>query len=219
MATITDYGSLKSEIQVWAVRPDTVFGARVPLFVEMAEARLYNGAGQIGEDVYSPPLRSKVMEVTGTITLTAGVGTLPAEALEVRRIYQDGDLRGLTYETPERFKVFAANNPTTGDGIYYTVEDGLVYVSPPDSSDLGINYFRSYDPVTPSATTGPLISEHGALYLAACLFEAFSFLQEGQLAGAHLTRLRSMVAGANRTALAMRMPGGQQRIRMRNPIP
>lgn len=219
MGTITDYGSLKSALQVWAIRPDTVFGNQVPLFVEMAEARLYHGAGQVGDDIYSPPLRSSVMETTATITMTDGVGDLPADALEVRRIYQAGDLRGLTYEPPERFKVFAANNTTASDGIYYTVENGQISVSPADSSDVTLNYFRSYDPITTTNTTGPLISEHGAIYLAACLFEAFSFLQEGQLAGAHLTRLRSMVAGANRTASVMRQPGGLQRVRMRNPIP
>jgi len=218
MAVITDYGTLKSEIQTWTARPDTTFGNRVPLFVEAAEARLYHGGGEVGSELYTAPLRSSAMEVTGTITLTDGVGTLPAEALEVRRIFRDGDLRGLVFQPPERFRIFEANNPAAGDSIYYTIEAGQITVAPVLSGNLLVSYYRSYDPITTVNTTGPLLTAHGGLYLAACLFEAFTFLQEGELAGAHLARLRSLIAGANRTATAMRNPG-PLRIRVRNNIP
>lgn len=218
MAVITDYASLKSAVQVWAVRPDTVFGNQVPLFVEMAEARLYNGAGQPGDEVYTPPLRTSVMEVTATVTLTAGVATMPTTALEIRRLYREDDDYGMTYETPERFKVFAANNTTAGDSIFYTVEAGQILTAPIMTDSLLMSYYRSYDPITTSNTTGPLIAAHGTLYLEACLFEAFTFLQEGALAGAHLIRLRSLITGANRTASSIRAPG-PKRIRIRNNIP
>lgn len=218
MATIIDYGTLKAEIQTWAVRPDTVFGNRVPVFVEAAEARLYNGAGEPGEELYSAPLRTSVMETTATVALTDGVGTMPTNALAVRKIYRDGDRVGITYQPPEQFAVFSANNLTAADGIYYTIEDGSLKLSPPSTVDVFLSYYQSFDPITPTNTTGPLIETHGGIYLAACLFEAFTFLQEGQLAGAHLTRLRSMVAGANRTTAALRT-AGPLRIRMRNPIP
>ncbi len=218
MASITDYASLKSAIQVWAVRPDTVFGNQVPLFVEMAEARLYNGAGQPGDDIYTPPLRTSVMEVTADVTLTDGEATMPTEALEIRRLYRLDDDYGMTYETPERFKVFAANNTAAGDSLYYTVEDGQILTAPIMTDTLKMAYYRSYDAITTSNTTGPLLTAHGILYLEACLFEAFSFLQEGLLAGAHLTRLKSLIVGANRTASSIRAPG-PKRIRIRNAIP
>ena len=218
MAVITDYGTLKSEIQTWTARPDSVLGNRVPLFVESAEARLYNGAGEPDSELYTPPLRSSTMETTGTVALTSGVGTLPTEALEVRRLYRDGDLRGITFQPPERFHVFAANNTAASDAIYYTVEAGQITVSPSMTDDLLLSYYRSFDAIGPLNATGPLIIAHGGLYLAACLFEAFTFMQEGELAGAHLARLRSLIAGANRTAAVMRTPGAL-RIRMRNNIP
>lgn len=218
MATITDYGTLKSEVQTWAVRPYTTFGNRVPMFVEAAEARLYNGAGELGEELYSPPLRSSVMETTATVSLTDGVGTMPTNALAIRKIYRDGDRVGITYQPPEQFAVFSANNLTAADGIYYTIEDGVLKVAPPSSDDIMLSYYQSFDAVTPTNTTSPLLSTHGGIYLAACLFEAFTFLQEGQLAGAHLARLRSMIAGANRTTAALRT-AGPLRVRLRNPIP
>ena len=51
MATITDYGSLKTAIQTWTARTDSVMGNQVPLSVEMAEQRLYEGSGETGDDI------------------------------------------------------------------------------------------------------------------------------------------------------------------------
>lgn len=218
MATITDYGSLKTAIQTWTARTDSVMGNQVPLFVEMAEQRLYDGSGKPGDELYTPPLRSQTMETTGTITLTDGVGSMPANTLAVRRIYQDGDLDGLTYITPERWSVFSAANTAGGGGIYYTVDDGVIKVTPTDSTDLMISYYQSFDPVTPANPTSALLTAHSTLYLSACLFEAFSFMQDPALAAGHISRLRSQIAGANQTATAMRMPTAL-RIRVRNHIP
>ncbi len=218
MATITDYGSLKTAIQTWTARTDSVMGNQIPTFVEMAEARLYNGSDKEGGELYTPPLRSQTMETTTTLTLTAGVGTLPTNTLAIRRIYQDGDLEGLTYITPERFSVFDANNTAGGGGIYYTVDDGQIKVTPVDSTDIHVSYYQSFDAVTPTNTTSALLTAHPTLYLTACLFEAFSFMQEPVLASGHLSRLRSMLVGANQTASAMRLPS-TLRIRIRNHIP
>lgn len=218
MATITDYGSLKTAIQTWTARTDSVMGNQVPVFVEMAEARLYNGAGEKGDDLYTPPLRSQAMEATATVTLTSGVGTMPTTALAVRSVYQDGDLEGLTYITPERFAVFAANNTAGGGGIFYTVEDGQIKITPTDSTDILVSYYQQFDAITPTNTTGALLTAHPTLYLTACLFEAFSFMQDPALALGHIARLRTMLAGANRTAAAVRAPAAL-RIRVRNHIP
>ena len=218
MAAITDYGTLKSAIQTWIVRTDSITGNQIPLMVELAEQRLYNGAGNPGDEIYSAPLRSQAMEVSDTLTLTDGEADMPADFLEARRVYREGDLVGMTYEPPERFQVFLANNTGATDGLYYTVEAGVIKVAPPDSTDIGLVYYRSYDPITPTNTTGALLSAHSGLYLSACLFEAFSFMQEPALAGGHLIRLRGQVAAANRTASMQRLPG-PKRIRVRNPIP
>ena len=217
MATISDYGTLKSELQVWLARTDSVLGNRVPVFVEAAEARLYNGAGEVGEDLYSPALRSSVMETTGSIALTNGVGTMPTNALAIRKIYRDGDHVGITYKPPEQLAVYASNN-ISGHGVYYTIDAGQIIVTPAASDTLLLSYYQSFPAITTTNTTGPLLSAHGGLYLAACLFEACTFMQEGALAGAHLTRLRSMIAGANRVTAELRS-SGPLRIRMRNPIP
>ncbi len=214
---IDSYATLKSAVQTYTARPDSVFGNMVPTFVELAEARLYDGAGEPGEDMYSPPLRSSVMEVTASVALTAGVGTLPTTALEVRKIYAEDETHGITYQQPERFAELDAN-ASAGNPVYYTVEAGQIKVTPAFTGNVLMSYSRRYDAITTSNTTGPLIIAHGTLYLEAVLFEAFTFIQEGDSAKAHFLKFKSLLQGANRTSASMRYPG-PKRVRSRLVFP
>jgi hypothetical protein len=215
---ITDYTTLRASIQAWTARTnDTVFNGQIPTFVELAEDRMYNGAGERGEPMFSAPLRSKYMEVEGTVTVTDGTGSLPDEALEIREISVQDQKTGLEFLPPERFRVFAANN-TAGTPVYYTTRGSTIDVAPASSVTLDLTYYRRYDTITASNSTGPLIAAHGLIYLECCLYEAFAFMQADDLALAHLTRARGMIDGANRTAANTRT-AGPLRIRQRNPIP
>jgi len=214
---IDSFATLKSAIQTYAVRTDSTFGNMVPTFIEIAEARLYDGAGEPGEDIYSPPLRSSAMEVTGTVTMTSGVGSLPTTALEIRKIYVNDQKSGISYVTPERFDELN-ENASAGTPRYYTVEAGSIKTTPAFTGTINLTYFRRYDAITSSNTTGPLLTAHGTIYLEACLFEAFAFLQETPLAIGHLAKLRSLVQGANRTAASLRY-AGPMRVRSRLAFP
>ena len=203
---IADYDSLVAAIKSYAARSDRVFSARIPDFVGLAEDRLYNGSGEPGDPTYTAPVRSKALEAADTITLTAGVGTIPDDALELRRLYRADDRIGITYQPPERLSMLEANATGTLP-VYFTVVGSELRTAPAYDGDLSIDYYKRYDPVTSSATTGVLLSAHSLLYLEACLFEAFSFMQEVELAMAHLAKLRGMIAGVNRTAAALRYSG------------
>lgn len=204
--SVSDFTSLRSALQVWAVRPDSVFSGQVPIFIQACESRLYDGGGEVGSELYTPPLRSAAMEVTGTVTMTAGVGSLPSNALELRKVYVDDQKSGITYLPPERWDE-KNENASAGTPVYYTVEAGSLKVSPAFTGTVNVLYWRRYDAVTQAAPTNAMISAHGDLYLQGCLFEAFTFLQEGQAAAAYLARLRSGIDGANRTAANLRYPG------------
>jgi len=203
---IADYDSLVAAIKSYAARSDSTFSARIPDFVALAEDRLYNGGGEPGDPIYSAPLRSKSMEISGTITLVTGVGTIPDDALEIRKLYRSGDLYGIAYMPPERLAVTGA----VGGGVYpvyYTSVGSELRVTPSYDGDLDIDYYRRYTAISSSNTTGELLTAHPLLYLEACLFEAFSFMDEPPLALGHLAKLRGMVAGANRTSAALRYSG------------
>lgn len=214
---IETFASLKSAVQTYAVRPDIVFGNMVPTFIELAEARLYDGAGEPGEDIYSPPLRSSAMEVTDSVAMTSGVGTMPTNALEIRKVYVEDQRWGVSYVQPERFAELD-ENASAGTPRYYTVEAGTIKTTPGFTGNILLTYFRRYDAITSSNTSGPLLTAHGTIYLEACLFEAFSFLQEIPLAVGHLAKLKSLIQGANRTASSLRYPG-PVRVRSRMAFP
>lgn len=217
MSSIVDYDTLKSAIETWAARTDTAFRGQIPTFVALAEDRLYNGAGKPGEAIYSAPLRSATMEVAGTMTVTDGTGTLPAEALELRKIVVSGQLTGLEYLTPERLSLWSSN-AVAGTPLYYTTRGRDVILAPPSSATLNLTYYRQYDAITPTNQTGPLIIAHGLIYLEAALYEAFAFMQEPELALSHLARARGMIDGANNSATKVRTTG-PLRIRQRTPLP
>lgn len=217
MAAIEDYTTLRAAIQTWAARTDTTFSNQIPTFVSLAENRLYYGAGKPGDALYTAPLRSDTMEVEGTVTVTDGEGTLPTELIEIRSISVTDQLTGLEYMPPERFMLYSANDPA-GIPAYYTIKGRTIEVTPSASVTLDLTYYRYYDAITASNTTGPLIIAHGLIYLSVCLYEAFAFMQDEPSALAHLARARGMIDGANQTSSGVRYKG-PLRMRPRVPIP
>ena len=211
---IADYDTLANAIKRYAARSDSVFSTAIPDFVAIAEDRLYNGHGDIGEPLYSQPVRSSVLEATGTITVADGIGSVPADYLAMRRLSRSGDTVGLTFTPPERLAV-DGSGMSSGTPSRYTITGTTLTLIPPGwSGTLAVDYFRRHPAISSSVTTGPLLTAHGIAYLEACLIEAFSFLQEGELAVAHASKLRGIVAGINRTSSELRF-SGPLRVRQR----
>jgi len=209
---IADYTTLVSEVKVWAARSDNTFSNRFPVFVTMAENRIYNGHGQPGDDLYSAPLRTSVMESTSTVTMTDGAGSLPSDFLEARSVFRDGDPVGMLYAAPNKWDVMDASAIVGTNPYYYTIKGSSLYVTPAYTGDVTLSYFRRFDPVTASNIDGPLIQEHGAVYFAATMLYAFGFMRDQQNAALWLNEYRSLVDGLNRTAHAKRR--GAQAMRM-----
>lgn len=215
---INSYAGLLEALQKWTPRSDTTFNNRVPDFVALAEDRILNGGGKPGDGLYTAPLRTKSIETTGTITLTAGIATLPATFLYARKVFRAGDTLGLDYVSPERFAVLDAAQ-TGGLPGYYTVEDAVLKVTPTYTGDLQLTYYASPVPLTVESATNTLIVAHPMVYLSACLFEAFSWMQEPDLAMGHLARLKSQIDGLNKTNTMAQFMGGTVRVTPRRPLP
>lgn len=207
---VTDYDTLVARVKTYVARSDTTFSNQFPLFVALAEQRIYHGNGKPDDDLYSAPLRTKVMETTGTVTLVSGAAALPDDALDISRIYRDSDRTGLTFVPPHLWSTLNAS-AAGGNPYYYTVEAGTLKVTPSFDGDLSLLYYRKLNAITQDNKTGPLIAEHGMIYLNACMYEAFAFMQEVNLALAWLARYRAALDGANRTSKAIRSSG--QRLR------
>lgn len=215
---IADYSTLVAAIKTWCARSDSVFSAQIENFIGLAESRIYDGYGEKGEPAYSPPLRTKALETTGTITLTDGSGTVPTDFLQARKLYRSGDQSGITFIPPERFDTVDA---ATGSGlpVYYTVEGSTISVVPSSGAEtISLLYYRRLDPLSSGNPSNALLLSHDMIVLSAALYEAFSFMQAAEQALGHAARCRSMIQGANKTAAALRY-AGPLRVRHRQPIP
>lgn len=220
MSTIVDYTSLRAEIIAWAARSDSTFTARIPIFVSNAEQRIYNGSGQDERDpLWSPPLRSKVLEVSGTINVAStGIGALPTDLLQARKIYVSTQDYGIEFLPPERFE-FESENISGSIPYYYTIKGTAIHLAPAVACTLNIDYYKFYAATTADAPTNAAVTEHGDIYLDFCLYESFSFEREAELALAHLARGRARVQGVNKTATVNRYAGSKLTRKVRNPIP
>lgn len=217
MSSIIDYDTLVASVRRYCARSDSTFNAAMPDFVAMAEERLYNGFGDLGEPLYSQAIRSKTTEATGTIAFTSGVGTLPDDYLSMRKIYRPGDTFGLKYMPPERADIQDALE-AAGTPLYFTIEASSITLIPSWTGTLNVLYYKRHAAITSSNTTGALIQAHGLAYLEATLIEAFSWMQDEQLAVGHAAKLRGLVSGINKQANDLRF-SGPLRIRQRVPMP
>jgi hypothetical protein len=216
---ITDYDSLIAAVKVYAARSDTTFGNQIETFIGLAEDRIYNGVGDERDQLYSPAVRVKEMSATGTVTITASAGTVPSGSLGIRRLSRTSDVVGLDYMAPDAFAVRQAN-PDTGNPRWYTVEGTQINVAPAGwDGTLNITYYLRPDGITSSNEQNAVLTNYPNLYLGATLFEAFSFLKDGESALAWLMRYRATASGVNRSAAATRHGGGKLRSQPRVPMP
>lgn len=212
---LTDFDSLKEAVQKYCARSDSAFSNRFENFLLFAEDRMYQGAGDSEADpLFSKPLRSKTMEATATVEMTAGTGTLPSDVLGTRTVWPSGQRSGLEYLTPERFSV--GNTNLSGSfPMYYTVVGSTISVTPSFTGNLIVNYWQRFAAINTNNKTGSLLSAHPTLYFSAVMFEAMTWLQEVDAALGHLARYRSQVAAANNAAKDYRFGAQGRRIRPR----
>lgn len=206
MALITDYDSLVAEVKAYMARSDSTFSNRFPMFVALAEDRIYNGSGEPGEALYCAPLRVKQMEYETTVTLTGGEGTLPDDILIPRKVTRATDTIGLTFKALKDFETYLAGTQAGTPG-YYTVEGLTIKIAPSWDGDLSVSYYKRLTAISADNKTGDLLTAYPLLYFTGTMFEAFSFLQDAEMAVSWFAKYKASLDGINRSASAFRMPG------------
>lgn len=201
------YAALLEAVQSFAVRPDTKFSNAFPLFMTLAEARIYNGGGG---NAATDPLRASVMDVTTIIAMTDGSGAIPNSetVLDIQKIYRatDKDRNGLEYYQPQSFEAYAATY-TSGNPSAYTIEGSTLRVAPAYTGNLSLGYWKRFPAVTVSSPTNEALTAHPDVWFNALMFEAYKWMQDYDKAAGYLSQLQSSIGGANRTARNMRLPG------------
>jgi len=208
---ITDFDSLVAEVKIYAARADSTFSNRIETFIGLAEDRICNGVGEPRDPMYSPAVRVKEMSETADVAIVSSTGDVPALSLGLRRLSRSSDLVGLDYMAPDAFAT-RYNYADTGSPRWYTVEGDQIRVAPSGwAGTLSALYYKRPTGISSSNTENAILTAYPNLYLAAVLFEAFSFLKDGESAQGWLARYRSAASGVNRSAAATRHGGGKLR--------
>lgn len=140
------YDELKTAVERITLRSgDATFAADIPRQVRFAEQRI-NFGGDPALPLYSPALRIRGMTKTVQIVVTDGIGTVPADYLEGKRLTWDSDVAfPLQYRTPEDFwnhRLYGAGLP-----IADTVEGFTLTLAPSVSGTATLTYFAKFEAV------------------------------------------------------------------------
>lgn len=220
---ISDYNSLATAIKTWCARTtSTAFNNQIETFVALAEQRMWNGSGSGPSDpLFCDALNAPELETEATVTMVAGVGSLPADISTLRLIKRANDTTGIDYLPPKQWAIEdALPVGSTGNPAYYTIEQNInLKVTPSYDGDLTILYYKRDTALTSVNTSNTTLTTYPLVYLEGCLFEAFSFIQEVDLAMGHFARYRAIVSGLNSSIASVRYGGGPLKIRPRSRMP
>jgi hypothetical protein len=164
--SFTSYTNLKAEIADYLGRSDLT--SKIPTFVTLAELRL------------SRDLRTRKMLASATATMTSGDGkvALPADFLEMRNIYTQGNPRmPVTYLSPSAF-MRDARADESGLPVFYTVLGSEFEFAPmPDTAYvLEILYFAKPTAMSDSVSSNAFLANYPDALLYASLLEAEPYL-------------------------------------------
>jgi hypothetical protein len=179
---LSTYAELQASIALWLMRDDLT--APIVDFITLAEARL------------NKKLRVREMETTpSAITLTSGVGALPSDFLEARRLVANSDpISVLSYITPDQAATeYGANTITGGWARYYTIIGTNFTVYPTTTSTCTLTYYQKVPALSVSATTNWLLTKAPDVYLYGALAESAPYLADDQRLQIWLTMYQAAV--------------------------
>ena len=164
--SFTSYSELKTEIADYLGRTDLT--SKIPTFVTLAELRL------------SRDLRTRKMLTSASTTMTSGDGKveLPADFLEMRNIYTQGNPRmPVTYLSPSAF-MRDARADESGLPVFYTVLGAEFEFAPkPDTAYvLEMLYFAKPTSMSDSVSSNAFLANYPDVLLYASLLEAEPYL-------------------------------------------
>lgn len=208
--SLLTFANLKTSIGDWTGRKlNAAFTANINDFVAMAETRIFYGSG---DPLQTPPLRVLDMEKAKNISIVAGVGKLPTNFLEFKRIYwvSASNMQRLTYVTPREFW----SVPRTGSlPEVVTIEGDKLLVSPEIDGVVSAVYYARYDPLTLPDQSNWIMANAPAVYLHGSLIEAWSWIGNEERLNGALAAYRSAVSALNTQNTMSRTKGETIRIR------
>lgn len=163
---ITNYTELQTSVIDWSFRTD--MASRLPEFIQLCESDMQ--------------VRCKLVDFEGsaTITVTAGIGTLPSGFNGMRAIYWDGDTtRPLKYVTPDQFDKLSNY---AGQGVWYTITGTTIKVAPMTDGSAVMTYKARFTPLSVTNATNVILDLYPDAYLRGTLLQLALFTRDEKLA-------------------------------------
>lgn len=135
-------------------------------------------------------------ETTGTVAVTAGSGTLPTGFIGARALSWDGAPdRILQYVTPDRLNRVNASDPSYVN--YYTITGSTIKFANDTDGTLNITYLAKFTPLSGSATTNAILTNHPSAYLYGSLIHASIYCKDAESAAGFKTLFEDEIRQIN----------------------
>lgn len=152
--SISDYASLMVDVAEYSGRQNIAH--IFPRLVGMAETKL------------NRVLRVADMEVTDTISLTDGEGTIPADFLEAREVLNP---RGYPIRSISLQQLTRSYRNWSGVPNGYAIVGSTIKVRPETTGDITVTYYGRIPGLTPANPTNWLLEKAPDVYLYALVAE------------------------------------------------
>jgi len=188
------YANLQTEIAAWMYRTDLT--AKIPDFITLCEADMQ--------------VRCKLLqfESSSTLTVTAGVASLPADYKGHRSAYLDGDTkRPLRYLPPDRYDL---QSNEEGTGTWFTITDDTFKMAPASDGSVVLTYYAKFTPLSNSNTSNSLLSNYPDAYLYGSLVQAARYTKDNDALATNMPMYEAAIARIKTDNNDRKFPGPLQ---------
>jgi len=186
------YSELKTEIADFIERNDLT--SVIDTFIDLCESEMQR------------KLKILDFETTATVTMTDGSGTLPTGFAGSRSVYWSSNPnRMLRYVPPHELDRLNASDPSYVN--YYTITGSTIKTADDQSGDLVMTYMAHFTPLSGSATTNALLTNHPAVYLYGSLVHAAVYCKDFEGAIAYRKLFDNEVEQINRDSADRKYQG------------
>ena len=178
------------------------------MLIALGETRVYRG------DRITPGLRASTMVQPLSLTVTANAAPLPADLLELKQVYFDGQAP-LDVVPLDRLRY--ANKYAGGGNARQCAQDGDSLLFYPEASGtvLGSYYARPADIETATWADATTFARYPELFLYSALYEGAIFLGMVNKQPLWETKYRQLADGANHDERMRVYSGGPMKVRVR----
>jgi hypothetical protein len=171
---IINLGTLQTACESWMERTldDSLF---LEFAAEVTNVLNYGLRALDDRSWVVPPLRSRKMVTTTTLSVSSAQASLPADWLEFQRLWINTNTgRDLIYTPQDSFASYPLRDES-GEPTVYTIDDELVRFAPTTDAVVQATYVQKLSELTGDSSTNVALTNHPHIYRHGCLWKAFDW--------------------------------------------